>query len=112
MSTLRKHAVALGVAGAFLLGSVAPPLAAPVASSTAAVKTAMPSDTIDVRHRRWRGSPALPFALGVFGTMAAFAAADAYWNGYYYGHPYPYAYAYPYRYPYAHPYVQGPFLPN
>jgi hypothetical protein len=108
MSILRKHVVALGVAGVFLLGSAAPPLAAPVPSSTAAVKSAMPSDVIDVqRRRRWRRSPVLPFALGVFGAIAAAAAADAYRDRYYYPYPYPYPYAYAYPYPY--PYGFYPF---
>jgi len=102
MSTLRKQVVALGVAGAFLLGSVAPPLAAPLPSSTATVKSAMPSDVIDVHRRGWRRSPVLPFALGVFGAFAA--AADAYWDRYHYPYPYLYPYAYAYPYPYPYPY--------
>jgi len=105
MRTLRKQVVALGLAGACLLGTVASPMAAPVASSTAAVKNALPGEVSQIRHR-WRRS-ALPFALGVFGTIAAAAAADAYWERRYYRYPYPY-YAHPYPYAYGyHPYAYG-----
>jgi hypothetical protein len=112
MSTIRKHAVALGVAGVLTLWAATPGVAVPLAANKAALQQAAPGDVIEVRHRRaWRGAPVAAFALGVLGTMAAAAAADAYYDRYHfhpYAHPHPYAYAYPYPYPGPYGWPYGP----
>jgi hypothetical protein len=104
MSNIRRHAVALGVVAALAIGGAAQGIAAPVASSTVAVKQAAPNDVIDVWHRRrsWRRHAPALFALGVLGTIAAAHHYDRY-HRYRYRYPYgyPYAYAYPYRYRYG-----------
>ncbi len=100
-SILRNKLVALGVAGAIVLGSVAttaPAFAGPVPANTAAAKQAATGDVIDVRHRGWHRGPG-PWvagaALGVIGAIIANEAyRDRYYDGYYYG-PYPYAAPYP-----------------
>jgi len=74
---------------------------------------AQPAGTIDLsaRRRSHRGNAAaLGAVIGVFGAIAAIAAADRYRDGYYYGDPYyggygygaPYGYAPAYRYGHHH----------
>ena len=76
---------------------------------------AQSAGTIDLsaRRRSHRGNAAaLGAVIGVFGAIAAIAAADRYRDSYYYGDPYyggygygaPYGYApvYPYRYGHHH----------
>jgi len=105
-----KRSMAIGLAGALLVGASGASFAAPLPTTTAAVKSAVPSRAIDVRWHGHRWGPGL--ALGLFG--AAIGAAIAGSNGYYgyygpsyyaygYGPPYAYYGAYAYR-PYYRPY--------
>jgi hypothetical protein len=88
MSTLRARAVVLATAGAIAVSAVTPSFAAPVLSNTAAVKSAVDSDVIDVR---WRGrGVGLGIAAGIAaGAIIAGAASrsyyydPSYYNGYY-----------------------------
>lgn len=106
-----KHSMkyALALAGALMLGT-GPATAAPVTTSTAAVKAAAPGDVTDVRwhgrrwHRGW-GGPG-PFFGGLAAGLVGAAVTAPYWGGYYpYGYyPYPYGYA---AYPYSSPYWGG-----
>jgi hypothetical protein len=100
MSSKMKYAAAfaacaLGVAGAVAIATPSPSWAAPVASNTAAVRTAASNQVTDVQYHR----------RGYYGR--------GYYGGRYFrrGYAYPYrGYAYPYRgyaypyYPYAYPY--------
>jgi hypothetical protein len=88
--------VALGVAGAIALS--APSSAAPVVSSTTALKNAAPSDVVQTASRRFRRA-AIGAGIGfAAGTLLGAAATSAY------AYPYSYAYAYPHTYydPYWH----------
>ena len=64
----RKHAIALGLAGALALSAATPSLAASVPANTAAVKAAAPGATTDVRWRGgwggWGWGPAIGVGIG------------------------------------------------
>jgi hypothetical protein len=86
ISTLRARALVLATAGAIAATAVTPTFAAPVLSNTAAVKSAVNGDVIDVRYRG-RGV-GLGIAAGVAGAAivagaASRAYADPYYGGYY-----------------------------
>lgn len=112
---LLKQAIVAGLAGAVLIGSVDASFSAPVPAGTAAaVKSAVPSDTVNVqwRFRRgwgwrgwgWRGwgpGVGLGLGLGLFGAALASAATGPYYG--YYGWDYPaYAWAGPRYYGYGY----------
>ena len=81
-----KRAVVIAVAGAVALGAASPSWAAPVLSSTTAVKAAAPSAVSDVRyrgHRRYYRNNGAGIALGILGVAGAVAGAAVYNNGYY-----------------------------
>jgi hypothetical protein len=83
MHTLRARALVLATAGAMAVSAVTPTIAAPVLSNTAAVKSAVNSDVIDVRYRG-RGV-GLGIAAGVAaGALIAGAASRSYYDPYYY----------------------------
>jgi hypothetical protein len=103
MTTSLWRVLALGIAGAMV--GATPSSAAPILSSTTAVKAAASDNVVDVRWRRGGGG----IAAGVaFGALAGAAIAPRYYYG---GYGYPYgayrSYAYPaysYSYPaYAYP---------
>ena len=113
-----KHAVAVAIFGAAMLGSVLPSGAAPVSSNMTLLKQAASSSwVIDVRyrgHRHYRGrgyygggpgAAGAAIGLGILGAAAGAAAYGAYGPGYYgpgyygqgyYGAPYRRGYYYPY----------------
>jgi hypothetical protein len=103
-----RRGLALGLAGAVTLAT--PSFAAPVLSSTTAVKAAAGDNVVDVQWRRWhrggwRGGAGLAAGLAV-GALAG-AAIGAATAPYYYGYPaYSYGYstygAYP-GYAYSYP---------
>jgi transposase len=81
-----KRAVVIAIAGAVALGAATPAWAAPVLSSTTAVKAGAPSATSDVRYyrgRHYRNNGAA-IGLGILGVAGAVAGAAAYGA---YGHP-------------------------
>lgn len=91
-----KRAAVVAIAGAVALGAATSSWAAPVSSSTRAVKETAPSVVSDVRYYRgYRGYHAYRghyyrgngpgVALGVLGVAGAVAGAAAYGNGYYGG---------------------------
>lgn len=87
-----KQAVVIAVAGTLALGATTASWAAPVLSSTTAVRQSAPSSLSDVRYRgRSYGNRGAGIALGVLGAVGAVAGAAAYGNGYYgngyYGDP-------------------------
>lgn len=105
MNVLGKKLTVIGLAGTVGLGALAigplPAIAAPVAPNQDGIKQAAPSNTEDVRHRRWRRhhrhhGPAV--ALGVFGAVAGAIAADRYYRDRYYYGPGPYYPAYGHYY--------------
>ncbi len=100
-----KYAIAL--AGALAIGAAGTATAAPVVSSTAAVKAATPDSVSDVR---WRGGPG-PFFGGLALGLAGAAVVGAPYWGYPYGYyPYRYGYAYDYDdYPYTYGYAAYPY---
>jgi hypothetical protein len=81
--SITKKSLAMAVAGAVALGSVAvsvpsPAIAAPVSSNTIALKEAVPDDVIQV-HRRYRGSrDAAVFAALALGALSAYIAHKEY----------------------------------
>jgi hypothetical protein len=83
MHTLRARALVLATAGAIAVSAVTPTFAAPVLSNTAAVKSAVDGNVIDVR---WRGrGVGLGIAAGVAtGALIAGAASRSYYDPYYY----------------------------
>jgi len=99
MKQSMKRAIVIGIAGAIAFGEAAPSFAAPVPSSTVAVKTTAPDMVDQVRSRRSRAVGA-GVALGVIGAMVGAAAAQ---NQYYYGGPGYYAPGY-----YGGPVYYGP----
>ena len=72
----KMMALAIGMAGALAVGTANPTWAAPVSTGAAHLQEAVPSDVIDVSHRRWRRAAVAGLALGIIG------------GGYYYGYPY------------------------
>jgi hypothetical protein len=83
---MTKYLLAVGVAGTMAIGAANPSLAAPVMSSTAAVKSTAPTPIENVRFRH--------FGPGAFiGGLALGLAGAALASPYYYGPP---AYAYDY----------------
>jgi hypothetical protein len=108
MKTLQQRAVAVGLAGAMMLGAVAPGLAAPVMTNTAVLKNvhADTSDVVDVRYRghgyRGYGYRGAGIGLGLAAGALFGAAVASSRNGYYYGDPY-YARGYGYNYGYEPP---------
>jgi hypothetical protein len=108
----RAAAVALASAVALTSLDLAPASAAGNAPGTQATKA---STSIDLsarrRHYRHRGNAAVLGAVaGIFGAIAATAAANSYRHRYYYGEPYYYG-SYGYGAPYAYapaPYAYGP----
>ncbi len=97
----KSRATAVVVAGATAVAGAVPASAAPVLTSTAAVKQALPGDVQDVR---WRGGGAFFGGLVVGGLLGA-AFSRPYYYGYpaYYGYGYGYGYS-PYAYGYSYPY--------
>jgi hypothetical protein len=101
MTTSSWRVLALGIAGAMV--GATPSSAAPVFSSTTAVKAAVSDNVVDVRWRRG-GGIAAGIAFGALAGAAIGAAiAPRYYNG---GYGYPYggyrSYAYP-AYSYSYP---------
>ena len=70
------------VASAIVLTTVSPISAAPVLSSTAIVKSSLPSEALRVRSRNRGGAVAAGAAIGMIGAIIGTAAAR---NQYYYG---------------------------
>lgn len=96
-----RKPIALGVAAAIALGSAlsvgapAPVAAAPVSTSTVAVKEAAPDDVINV-HRRWRRHSGAAFAGLALGVIGAIIAHEAYRKRHRRHYHYaPYGYYYP-----------------
>jgi hypothetical protein len=85
---LRTRAMTIGVAAAIAVSAVTPSVAAPVLANTAAVKSAVAGDVVDVR---WRGGGvAAGIATGLaIGAIAGAASQSYYYGGdpYYYGGP-------------------------
>ncbi len=112
-----RTGVALAVAGALALGTVAPSLAAPVPASPGAVKAAASSPAINVRyygHGGWHGGWFPGAILGGLALGALGAATYPYWGYGYYDAPYAYyddgyygTYGYGYA-PYAYGYGYAP----
>jgi len=106
MTRIPTATILLGLLGALTLATAAPTWAAPVPSSTAAVKAAAPIPTIEARYVRHHyvsrgfgpGAAIGGLALGLAG--AALAAP------YYYGYP---GYAYGPGYYYGPGYEPGPY---
>jgi len=106
----RTAAVALAAAVALTSLDLAPASAANLAGGTQATNTS----TIDLSARRrhyHRGNAAVFGAVaGLFGIVAATAAANSYRHRYYYGEPYyygPYGYGAPYAYAPSHRFYRG-----
>lgn len=81
-----KRAVVIAVTSAVALGAVSPSWAAPVLSSTTAVRSAAPSAVSAVRyrgHRRYYRNNGAGIALGILGVAGAVAGAAVYDRGYY-----------------------------
>jgi len=90
MTRTATPAIACGLAGALTIATAAPTVAAPVLSNTAAVKTAAPRQTTEVRYRHHGFGPGA--AIGGLALGLAGAALAAPYYGY--GHDYPgYGYA-------------------
>jgi hypothetical protein len=100
MRTRSRLPVVLATAGAFAFATLTSVPAAPIASGGAALKTAAPSDVVDVYYRRgWGyggGAVVGGLALGLIGGAMIAAASRPYGYGYGYGYP---AYGYGYGYP-------------
>jgi hypothetical protein len=82
----RRRSVALAVASAVVFGAGSASWAAPVLSSTAALKDTAPSAVSDVRyrgHRHYDRRNGAGIALGILGVAGAVAGAAAYDHGYY-----------------------------
>ena len=91
---------ALAIAMAVTSLGIAPAQAAPNSSGLPqATQNAAPTTDFSAR-RHWRGGnrAALGAVVGMFGAIAALAAADQYQNGYYGDPGYGYGYAPGYRY--------------
>ena len=111
--------IAFGIASMLVSSAMAPAIAGPIPTMTAAVAQAAPSHAIDVYWRGfgWRG-PGLAFGLAA-GALAGAAIAGPYYGGrsYYYGAPMPYysrpVYAAPYGYApaYGSPVYPGYYAP-
>ena len=97
MKVLARSVVGIGVACVIALTSLSPAAAAPVMTSTAILKSAAPSDVVDVRWRGRRGGAvAAGVAAGlIVGGIAAAAASPRYYDhgprAYHYGGPVYYA---------------------
>ena len=115
--TWKNRALAIGLAGTTAITVVCSASAAPVLTSTAALKQALPSDVQDVR---WWGGGAFFGGLVAGGLIGAAIARPDYYGypayGYGYGYAYPaygygyapYAYSSPYySYSYGYPYGGG-----
>jgi hypothetical protein len=76
---LRTRAMTIGVAAAIAVSAVTPSVAAPFLANTAAVKSAVAGDVVDVR---WRGGGV---AAGIATGLAVGAIAGAASQSYYYG---------------------------
>jgi hypothetical protein len=99
-----KSTIALGVAGALAIAAASPSWAAPVPSNTAALKSAAPTETTDVRYFRHRGvGPGL-----LFGGLALGLAGAALASPYYYDDGPVYGYGYGPGYDYGPGYAYGP----
>ena len=110
MTIHRNRIAALGVAGAITIAfaaSIGPVFAAPVSSSTAALKQADVSNVIDAQWRRRRNIARRNIAPLVAGTalgiIGGIIAAEMYQDRYYDGYVYDNGYAYG-PYPYGTPY--------
>ena len=113
MMMLSNKPIAAGLTAAVALGAVLVPggssSAAPLSTSSQAVKEAVPNDVIDVRRYRgygWGGGAAVAgLALGIMGAAIASRRYDPYYGPYYAGaYPYGYYPYRPYRYRYYRPY--------
>lgn len=92
---MKKTALAIGVAGVIAIGTANPSWAAPVSSGAAGLNEAMPSDVIDVRHRRhWRRAATAGLALAIIGGIAAEAHYGHGHRRHYRHHDYPHGYYY------------------
>jgi len=104
-----NRAIAAAAAAAIALTSVSfsPAMAAPVSKQQSVAKAG--DLEASSRRRHYRGGhgnrAALGAVLGIFGTIAAIAAADAARDRYHYGQPYGYA---PYAPPAPYGYYGGP----
>jgi hypothetical protein len=101
---MQKTAVALGLASALAAGATSPSVAAPLPTSTLAVRDANPATTLNVR---WRGGPG-PWIVGGLLGAAAVGAYGAYGPYGYPGYGYPYARPYAYYGP-GYPYYRRPY---
>lgn len=109
MTSTAKKTIVLGLVGALTMAAASPTWAAPVPSSTAAVKAAAAVPTTEVRY--WHRG----FGPGaVFGGLALGLAGTALAAPYYYSEPYGYGYGYgpryygPGYYGYGPSYAYGP----
>ena len=96
-----RHIISIGISGAIALSASDLALAAPVLSSTAVVKSSLPSDTLNVRSRNRSGAVAAGAAIGIIGAIVGNAVAR---NQGYYGPGYAPGYYAPGYAPYASPY--------
>ena len=88
------------VAGVTAFGASGSGSAAPVLSSTASLKQALPGD---VQNVRWWGRGGAFFGGVVAGGLIGAAIARPYYYGYGYGGYGGYGYGYPYAYGYGYP---------
>lgn len=102
MPNAKCYAVIAGLAGALTLAALSPVIAAPVATGATALKSAAPSDVVDVRWRRGYGYYGGGFATGL--AIGALAARPYYYEPYYYAPP-PAAYYAPPPAAYVSPYI-------
>jgi len=112
MTSLKRCALAIGIAGATTLSGVASTVAAPAFSPATGLKAAVSDGVVDVR---WRHGGAVAAGVAA-GALAGVAIGAATAPGYMYGYPAYGAYGYPgygaYSYyaapvyvsPYAYPY--------
>jgi hypothetical protein len=82
MTRTAKTAIAAGLAGALTMATTAPTWAAPVLSSTAAVKTADPLPTTEVRYWHHGFGPGAAIGGLALGLAGAAVAAPYYGYGY------------------------------
>jgi hypothetical protein len=99
-----KRVIVIAIAAATAFSTGTPAWSAPVMSSTAALKSAVPSAVTDVRYRRYYRSNGAGAALGILGVVGAVASAYRH-NGYGYdGYGRPYGYPAYYQQGYGGPY--------
>jgi len=93
-TSLKRCALAIGVAGATTLAGLASTVAGPAFSPAAGLKAAASDGVIDVRWRRGGVGPGIAAGVAA-GALAGAAIGAATAPGYLYGYPAYGAYAYP-----------------